>query len=155
MGYTLMFAGVLLLISAWSEPVAIFVSTLVILLGGYLSFTKHGVELDPEQRKYRVYKEFLGSQWGAWHSFESFPDISVLRKNMVEKGFSRGQVELNMRDLVYDITLLSKTHREKLVIRRVSDQDLASSDAKELAEVLGVRYCKYAPKISERTRARR
>jgi hypothetical protein len=56
---------------------------------------------------------------------------------------------------VYDITLLDKTHRKKLVIKRMKDKDKTLAEAEVLAQQLGVEYANYNPQISQATRERR
>lgn len=129
----------------------------IILLSAFVCFTFSGMEIDTKNKAYKDYTAFFGFiKQGKWNSYANYPYVTLLRKNMVTTIHSRGNVASTIsKELVYDITLLDKTHRKKLVIKRMKDNDKALAEAHVLAQQLGVEFAYYNPQISQATRERR
>jgi hypothetical protein len=129
----------------------------VILISAFICLTFSGMEINTRNKTYKDYTSFFGFiKQGKWNSYANYPYMTILRKNMVTTIHSRGNVASSTsKELVYDITLLDKTHRKKLVIKRMKDKDKTLAEAEVLAQQLGVEYANYNPQISQATRERR
>jgi len=155
-GYFLGVKGLAWTISGLAGNTGIIIGPICLLIGTYLAFSRYGVQFDPLLRTYREYRSYLGLKWGSWKSYELYPDMAVLRKNMTTRTESRHNiVALTEKKTVYDICLLSQNHRKKLIVKQLSSSKLAQTHAKELAQELGLRFTTFSPAISAKTRARR
>ena len=150
-GYIFLGIGVLMCVTS---PV---MGLAIILISAFISFTFSGMEINTYNKSYKDYTLFFGFiKQGKWNSYTNYPYVTILRKNMVTTIHSRGNVaSTSTKELVYDITLLDKTHRKKLAIKRMKDKDEALAEAKVLAQKLGVEYADYNPQVSQATRDRR
>ena len=150
-GYIFLGLGVLMCLAS---PL---LGVIVILISALICFTYSGMEINTHNQTYKDYTSFFGFiKQGTWYSYSNYPYVTILRKNMVTTIHSRGNVASTVsKELVYDITLLDKTHRKKLVIKRMKDKDNALAEANVLAQQLGVEYASYNPQISQATRERR
>ncbi len=125
-------------------------------VGTFLSFTKNGILFNPTAKTYRSYTSYLGIKMGKWQSYESYPFLAILRRTISKSRTSRMGVSKEVaRDTYFDIFLLNKTHRVKLLINRQKGQDEAKLLARDLAEKLNVEYVDYNPVLSAKTRGMR
>jgi len=149
------FAGYIFLVLS---PVAIysnpFVGLLLALAGGFVSFTSTGVQIDPSKRKFREYTSYFGVKKGLWQTLDKYPFLAIMGRTQSYTTYSRGQVALTDREKFIDICLLSKSHRQNVMIKRLRDRDQATKDAKELAEKLNLELTKYNPPVSKKTQAK-
>ena len=128
---------------------------LALVFGYWLTFRSSGTEIDILTRRYRPFTRSFGVKKGKWQSYASYPDLAVLRGKEGFTAYSRGMVELNMAETVYDIYLLSEDHRRKLILNRCSSTQTAEDEGKELAEQMGLSWTSYNPKLSQATRLKR
>lgn len=150
-GYIFLGIGVLMCLTS---PV---LGAIIILISAFVCFTFSGMEINTHYKTYKDYTALFGLiKQGKWNSYANYPYVTLLRKNMVTTTHSPGNVaSTTSKELVYDITLLDKTHRKKLVIKRMKDNDKALAEAHVLAQQLGVEFAYYNPQISQATRDRR
>lgn len=149
-GYILMVMGLLI---ALSYPLA---GLSFAFVGTFLSFTKNGMLFNPSTKVYRSYTSYLGIKMGKWQSYESYPHLAILRRTISKSRTSRMGVSKEVaRDTFFDIFLLNKTHRVKLLVNRQKGQEEAKQLARDLAQQLGVDYVAYNPMLSARTRGMR
>ncbi len=146
-GYVLMFLGLL------SSP-SIF-GGILILGGVYISFSTTGVSLDVSKKQLKEYTRLFGYKWGSWKSYEDYPFIAVLKRMESSTVYSRAQVAMTDKFTFYDVNLMNKSHRKKVILSRQKEVAKAEEMAKELCEELGLEYTKYNPVISAKTLARR
>lgn len=127
-----------------------FSASAFVLIGVFIGLTPHGVLIDLETKKYKKYTNIFGYKQGSWESYERFPYISLLQNTVKTHAFSRSnrQAETSS-NLYYEICLLNKTHRKKVVIKRLKDRDIAKEDINKLAEQLDIEICKYSPVLSK------
>ncbi len=128
---------------------------ILISIGIFVSQSRNGIELNPEQKTYRIYTKFLGLKFGKWHSYEKYPHLSILKRSISTTVYSRAHVAVTTsRNIYYDIFLLSANHRVKLMIQRSFDRETAKKSARHLALQLGVDFVAFNPTISAQTQAR-
>lgn len=136
--------------------VNIWVGLLAILVTVTLWTLTVGIEIDPENRKYRYFKSFYGKASGKWENIDKYQAVIVLRKNMKGQMLSPKLVnELSFKHIVFDVNLATKSHRTKLSLKKYRSIDDAMDLAKSLSKELNMPLEKYDPVISERTRNRR
>ncbi len=131
-----------------------YIGPVIIYVGAWMVFSKSGVQIDVSKKMYREYSGFLFKR-GKWKTYECYSDMAVMRGREGYRAYSRGMVELTDSEVVYDIYLLNKDHRSKLILKRCKDYLTAEEEGKDLAERLGLNWKIYSPAISERTRSRR
>ena len=126
------------------------------LIGSFGAFGRSGFQINPEKRVFREYTALFGLRIETWKSLEGFSDVSVLRKKITTKAFSRtNRSATTSSGTFYEVHLLDSTHLNKHLIIRWTDDELAARDAQQLAATLGFKYGAYDPQISARSKARR
>jgi len=128
------------------------IGAIVFTIGTFAAFTSSGILLDPARSNYKVYSKYFGIiKSGSWESLDGFPCISVLRSRKSSTthnyGVSRSDTETS-----YEITFLSKNHRNKLVFKSVEDPDIAIKEARDIADYIGKELVKFNPKVTSRKR---
>ena len=121
----------------------------------WLAFRRSGVQVDLLEDTYREYTESFAIKRGKWISMEQYPDMALLRGVEGFKAYSRAMIELSDSEVVWDIYLLKKDHRSRLILKRCKSKDEGEKLGPELAEQMGKNWTVYSPKLSEKTRARR
>ena len=142
-GVTLTISGVLLLVTF---PYRILGGITLMLIGLTMVFARRGVILDFENNKIKEYVGLFFIKIGRWNSLTEFPYVSVLIKNLKNTGFSRTGVEFSERTKVYRICLLNKSHRQRIRIKDFNKMESAISNAKTIAEDMGMELVDYNPK---------
>jgi len=149
-GYLTFLASLPMLYYAW--PIGV-----VLLITGVLfGFTRTGIEIDISNKKHRDYTSFIGYKTGKWKSIKNYPHLAILRRRFT--GRLEGRTGISMStgtNYMYDIFLLSKNHRHRLLVQRLKDAQSASTSAKNLAQLLDVEMVTFDPEISAATRAKR
>lgn len=125
-----------------------------LLAGGLLSFTSNGVKLDPAEKKYMVYTKCYGFKIGKWKSLEKFPYICILSRQLGSTAYTRIQ-SITTKDLYFDVCLLTESHRQNILVKRIQDKDQAMLELGKIVLALNVEPTTYAPLISQRTMERR
>ncbi len=128
----------------------------VLAVGGYVGFGKTGVELLPEQDKYREFTKIFWFRFGKPKSYKDFPFLSVMRTKLTSSAYSLTNRSASTgSDLYYDVYMLSQSHRSKVLIRRFSALHDAKVSAQELGAILSKEVVMYSPVISAASRAKR
>ena len=150
MGYAMIFLGGIVgaVFHEWA-------GILVFIAGMWMSFSTSGTQLDLNKKCYREYIKNFGFKRGKWKSYSDHPDMALLKGKEGYTAYSRGMVELNVSETVYDIYLLNKDHRSKWILTRFNSKEEAMKRGPLLAEELGFRWTEYAPVVSEASRRRR
>ncbi len=146
-GYLLMLLGILGIVS--------YVGLVLILVGFVASFSTTGVDLDISNKRLKEYSKIFGYKWGDWVSYEDYPYIAVLKRMESSTVYSRAQIATTDTSTYYDINLMNKSHRKKVILSRMKGVEEAEKAAKELCLELDLEYAQYNPVISAKTRARR
>jgi len=129
---------------------------LLILAGGFIAFATNGILIDPNTKRTKQYIGYLGLRIGKWKSMEQYCHITILRSRESTTAYSRSNRATTTRaEIFYDVTLLDKTHRQKLGVKRLKGEQPAIASAKELMNILGFDFVKYNPVVSEATRINR
>ena len=118
----------------------------IALIGFAIVFSTKGVSIDVANKKLKEYNNFFFIKFGKWQSLDQFPHITVLE--ITEKtslGSHTTLVNSSSREMVYRITLLSKDHYQKLLIKQLKDKDIAHKETEKLADLIGFEKVIYSP----------
>jgi hypothetical protein len=149
LGYALVvFSGLALIFMEWW-------AILPLVIGISLCTRSSGTEYCKDSREYREFTKSFFRTSGKWLKVESYTDIAVLMGKEGFTAYSRGMVELNVSEKVFDLYLLKPDHRSRLILKRTTSLEEAEQEGEALAKDLGLNWTAYSPEISERTRARR
>ena len=138
-GYILVIFGIIFLVGNPLIGVATF------LLGGYIVFTRTGIMINPQTKQYKDYTQYFGIKTGEWKDLSKYSDLSVLKTRMLTSSFSRSNRPLNEVNHYYNIYLLSKSHRKKLLFRRFEIKEEAMAEANKMAKLLSKELKAYHP----------
>ena len=144
-GYLFLVVG---LFKFLTEPLS---GLMITFLGGLLCFTFTGIQIDLNDNKYRVYTSFFGLKTGNWKSLEIYKEIAILKSLVNYKSYYKATIPLTSRETYYDIYLLDKTHRKKLLIKRLINKDQSILDAESLASLLKMELTTYKPTLSAKS----
>ncbi len=133
-----------------------FFSSLWIILGLVIITGKDGIEFEPKAQFLKEYYQILWVNFGLWKSYHDFPFIAVLKSTEIRRHQSMySAVETADRKVFYDIFLMDKSHRKKILIKRFKEEGDANLQSQQICKELGLEFTVYRPVISARTRRRR
>jgi len=117
---------------------------LVVLLG--LIFSKVGIKLDLNKKRYKSYFSLFGVSLGFWKSTEPYKDLILLRSKE-SHGFGMGFLESNQQaqTVNYELYLASKSHFDLLMLKRIQSRDLGEKEAVEYANLMDIDWVTYNP----------
>lgn len=153
LGIVLMFIGILMILS--SLIVAFFIGIGIFLAGSMLSTSQSGVQIDFTNELYREYTTFLFIKMGKWKPLNYFPYVSVLKANKSNRASDITGLNRTVHTKEnLGIYLLNKTHRKKMLVKRVGmDMGQAKIDAEKFASNIDKEVVRFNPKVvSRRTR---
>lgn len=117
-----------------------------ILIGIYLSFTYHGIDLDIKSDKYRNYVSYTGIKVAsAWKNLQPYSDLCILKTRESSARYSMSNQSNTTSESYFDIFLLNESHRKKIFVERFSDLDSAQEKVFLLAKELNKKHTKYNP----------
>ncbi len=150
-GYTVILIGLLIIFSGHYISGAI-----ILLVGGFIALSYNGIEIDDISGRYRSYTSIYGVKFGEWKTTNEFPYISVLKKTESTTAHSRANIaSTTSRETFYEVCLLNKTHRKKLVLKRAYTPEEANEFAEKLTTFLDAEITIYKPVLSQKTINRR
>jgi len=108
--------------------------------------TKHGVQIDFSSKRLKKYSKYLFSfKGGSWQDISAYPFITVLKFNRGNKIYSRSNREIITNKKYYEVYLLNKSHRKRILISRFSSEEDAKNYAISLNNSSYLEYVKYNP----------
>lgn len=152
------YLGYLLLIIGFVNIISLdfFTGVADLIIGVALSFSYMGIQIDVKNHLYRNYISLFGLPIGTWETLDVYSNTAVLRSLVKYTSYYKAVIPLHSRQTYYEVYLLDKTHRKKLLVERLTDKEQAIHKAKLLAKTLQIEYsASYNPIISARSRARR
>ncbi|OYT17122.1 MAG: hypothetical protein B7C24_04390 [Bacteroidetes bacterium 4572_77] len=125
----------------------ILIFTFLLVLGLFIYITTYGILLDIKQHRYKKYTKIFAYKQGSWESLAPFSQVSVLRSRESTTAFSKSnRAATTSSNLFYDVVLLNKSNRKKLIVKRFKESKLALEAAKDLCQNMGIDYLPYKPK---------
>ncbi|MCZ4409807.1 hypothetical protein O3Q51_13385 [Cryomorphaceae bacterium 1068] len=125
------------------------------LFFGFALTSSYGFQIEAGRGRCREYTKAFGIKRGAWKNLTDFPFVAVLKS---QKGYTTASMSnrtVTTTDPVFEVFLLSETHRTKAQVAEFKDQDTALTFAKEFATVIEKKYARYSPQLSAKSRRRR
>lgn len=148
-GYFFLAFGIISLYNNW------ILGAILILFSIFISFSFSGIEIDINEKKYREYSIYFGIRSGKWLQLDRFPCLTVLCNNETYEVHSRANITTSVSEKYFDVYMLDKLHREKLLIKRFKDPGSALEYAKTFSCSLNLELAKYNPILTAKTRLRR
>ncbi len=128
----------------------------LVFMGCFISLTKTGIQINLAEQQYKEYVSYFGIKLGKWKSLSVYSDISILTKRRLSSSSkSIAKVSSNSTEVHYDVCLLDKNHRRKLIVHRLKSKAHALDEARSLAVLINVQLSKYNPTISSITKQRK
>jgi hypothetical protein len=94
-------------------------------IGGFFGLTFSGVKLDVANKEAKLYTSLFGYKKGNWTSLKSYPYISILRSKTSFRAQKFNASQMNYSEESFDVYLLSKSHRDRFLIRSEKTEALA------------------------------
>ena len=148
-GFVMILGGIL------SITENIYIGIGMAILGGFISFSDYGTQIDKTVNKYREYSSFYWIKRGEWKSLEKYPFLCVLPSRTGMTIYSRTNKSTTNIDDSFDICLLSANHRGKIVIQKLTTKDEAIVYAETLSSEINIPVVKYNPVVNDKTKSRR
>jgi hypothetical protein len=144
LGYILVGLSILLLCIGW------FISGVILAgIGGFFCFSFSGILIDYANKEAKHYTSLYGYKKGIWVSLKNYPFIGILRSKSSIRANSFVS-QMSYSEISFDIYLLSKSHRDRFLLKTLTDEITAKVEAKEFALRLGVDYANYNPVAKSR-----
>jgi hypothetical protein len=129
---------------------------IVVLLGLFLTFTTQKVRVNIQDNSIKLYHSLFGIESGKSHSLDAFAYLSVLSSKVVTRVQSRaGVFSESSADNFFDVYLLSKTHRNKVLLARFKVRNEAEVKAKEFSLKLKREVVIFNPQLSQSSSQKR
>ncbi len=122
----------------------------LIVAGGFFSSGTYGTQINFELKQVREYGSFYGIKKGPWKSLNHFPFVSILSGKSGYTVYSRSNQSTSTIDHHYDVCLLNKNHRMKVVVQKFDSKDEATAYANQLAIALHLDVTTFNPSISKK-----
>lgn len=122
-----------------------------ILFGLFISLSTDWVYIDLRKQTVKVYSKVLGFNIGSNQKLSIYYCTSILSRNLNTRigGYTLGGAayipEANIKELKYDVVLLTKNHREKLLLNRFDSFDKAKKFGDMIASYIKKPLLKYNP----------
>jgi hypothetical protein len=129
---------------------ALILGTLVTVFSALAATMSAGVYLDTANKRMRQYSSYLWIKSGSWKGIEMYPFLTLFKSKLSSTVYSRGNVALDLTDTVYDVFLLSKNHRERVLIYSCPSKEQAVKTANILGKKLDREVVIYNPQSSSR-----
>ncbi len=150
LGYNIIAGGVIAIyvLLNGDEPILSVFGLIPILFGSFLSFNTSGFQV--KNKKYRNFCFFFKWKIGKWKDAK-LPYITILKKRMAKRTYGgRTMVSLSDINVVYEITLLSESHRTKQPILRLKNKEKATTALESISKLLNIEVCQYNPQTTRR-----
>jgi hypothetical protein len=149
-GFALMFMGLIVTMGmGWYIPAGI----LLVVGGAYFALTASGIDIDPDIKAVRHYTRYFGFKYGRWNEYPTYPNMCIISKERKRKPFREQSAEDPENPYQYELHLVSRSHRGKVLLQIVYNREKAIQVANRLAGEMNVEVVDYEP--PGRTKARR
>lgn len=125
------------------------------LFFGFALTSSYGFQIEAGRGRCREYSKAFGIKRGAWQQLADFPFVAILKSQKGYTAASMSNRTVTTTDPIFEVFLLSETHRTKIQVAEFKDLEKARSFAKEFATVVERKYTTYSPQISQSSRRRR
>ena len=148
-GFIIMFMGLAITLTGiWG----ILAGTLLFFAGGYFGFTATGISIDTDNKAVRQYTSYFGIKYGRWNEYPTYPYLCIIRKDRKRNRFLAESNEEADKPYQYEVILLSRSHRGKVLLQIVYDRETAERVANRLAGEMNCEVVTYEPPGRAKTR---
>jgi hypothetical protein len=141
-GFTLMFIGIVVTIGMGFYIVA---GVLLIAAGAFFAFTSSGIDIDLHAKAVRHYTRYFGLKFGRWNEYPTYPNICIISKERRQQRFREQNALQAENPYQYEIYLVSRSHRGKVLLQRIFDKEKAKQVANRLAGEMSLELVEYNP----------
>lgn len=128
----------------------------LILIGVVVFLLGSGLEIDPNQMRYREYKSLAWKRRGTWKSLSAYAAIIILVKlGTKTRPGPNLAIQHSLKTEEYQIYFTDKNHRLRLYITDFPEGDKAQQYAAEIANKTGLPVERFNPVVSTSSRNRR
>lgn len=136
-------------------PTHLYLGVLFIFFGIIIAFARSGIQINPNDKKYRSFNYLFGLRQGKWKELSYYSGMTLLRNKIETSAFSRSNRQaITSSNSFYEITLLDPSHRNKLCIKRIRERETAIIDLKEISELLKLPIVKFSPHLRKSKKPR-
>lgn len=140
-GYIILGVSLLILLGDW------IVGSIGIVIGSFISFTREGIDIQPEQKVIVFYTKFFGFiKIGKKKSYQNFQFITVIPVKETTTSHSRN-TSVSNTDYKFGISLLNASYRNKTDLTRYDQRSQSEDIAKQLAFRMELEYFEYDPAV--------
>ena len=149
-GFAIMFIGLVITMGmGWY----ILVGIIMLFAGGYFALTANGIDIDPDVKSVRHYTRYYGIKRGRWNEYPTYPNVCVVSKERRYGRYRENSTEEPENPYQYELYLVSRSHRGKVLLQIVYNKERAKQIAQNLASDMGAEVVDYDP--PGRTKKRR
>ncbi len=128
-GFALIFIGLVITMSmGWAIPVGI----LLAIAGAYFGLTSTGIDIDTDAKAIRHYTRYFGVKSGRWNEYPTYPNVCVISKERKQKRFREEHSEEPENPYQYEVYLVSRSHRGKVLMQILYNKEKANQAAKDV-----------------------
>lgn len=140
-GYIILGASLLILLGDW------IVGAIGITIGSFISLTREGIDIHPEQKVIVFYTKLFGFiKVGKKKSYAKFHYITIIPVKETVTAYSRISSVSNT-DYKFGISLLNAAYRNKTDLTRFDQRSQSVAIAKQMADCMGLEYFEYDPEV--------
>ncbi|MFT4770806.1 MAG: hypothetical protein ACJAZC_002162 [Cryomorphaceae bacterium] len=148
-------AGVFCVISFLMIFQQAFLGVALLLFFAFIVSAEYGFQIDAAKGQFREFSKVFGIKRGAWKGLANFPFVAVLTVQKGHTAASMSNRTVTTTDTVYEVYLLSKTHRTKVEEVEFLNHEKATAFAKEFTAVVEKDFVNYRPQVSPKSQRRR
>jgi len=123
---------------------AIVVGVIILSCALYAVTTSSGVIIDREKKLFREYVSYYGIKTGKWVDIHKYPDLVIL-KNRGASAPGRKKNRIPNGVSVYTLYLMTRSHRNRVMLETFPDPESANTLATRLAGEFRLHIRKYNP----------
>ena len=148
-GYIFLAFGVLTVTSNW------ILGSILICASIFISFSFCGLEIDLKTKRYKEFSIYFGIKAGKWTSLDQILYVTILHNKEIYEIHSRANITTSDSENFFEVYMLDKSHREKILVKRFKNPDLAINYSNKISSILNIELTKYNPVVSTSTRFKR
>lgn len=143
-------------VALFSGGNGIIIGPILVVISIYILTSTYGTQVSIENKYVKNYTASFGIKKGKWISTHLLPDISILKMgNPVSFNQAYGTNSIQIDNHVYEIHLLSKNHRKRILLRTRATYADAFIVAEELSNILEKNLVPFNPVLSQATLQKR
>jgi hypothetical protein len=131
-GLTILVVGIILVYSSLS-------GLFLILLGAFVGLSSTSTLIDYDRKRIKFSNNLFGIiGTGKWTTIDSGMKIGIEKSNRTWRGYSRGNLTLDITNQDFRIILYDSTGKQIMPLKKTETFDSASKEIEELSSKLGL-----------------